>query len=81
MTRSFNSQKVPTSGNNLNQNLINFRTIAGLEREGLQFLLSMELLALRSGQREHFGPEARDHAKRVLTRYYSMLTGGNLPWL
>lgn len=81
MASTFTSRSTSSSNAQLNQNLVNFRNIAGPEREGLQFLLSMELLALRRGQRDYFGPEARDHAERVLTRYYSMLTNGNLPWL
>jgi hypothetical protein len=61
-----------------NQNLINFRRTAGPEREALQFLLTMELAAIRRGDRNHFGDDARDHAERVLARYYRMLTSEEL---
>ncbi|WIE81290.1 hypothetical protein [Curtobacterium sp. MCSS17_016] len=57
-----------------NQNLINFRRTAGPEREGLPFLLTMELAAIRRGDRNHFGADARDHAEKVLTRYLRLLT-------
>lgn len=56
-----------------NQNLINFRRTAGSEREGLPFLLTMELSAIRRGDRHHFGQDAAAHAERVLTRYLRLL--------
>ncbi len=61
-----------------NQNLVNFRRTAGPEREGLTFLLTMELAAIRRGSREHFGVEARNHAEAVLTRYHRLLTKENM---
>ncbi|WIB65908.1 hypothetical protein [Curtobacterium sp. MCBD17_040] len=53
----------------VNQILVNFRRTAGAEREGLQFLLTMELAAIRRGDRDYFGSDAREHAEKVLTRY------------
>ena len=66
-----------TTVHQVNQILVNFRRTAGPEREGLPFLLTMELAAIRRGDREHFGPDARDHAEKVLTRYQQILTGSN----
>ncbi|MGW8431673.1 hypothetical protein ACWGJ9_11320 [Curtobacterium citreum] len=62
-----------TTTHPVNQNLVNFRRTAGPEREGLPFLLTMELAALRRGDRHHFGQEAADHAERVLIRYLRLL--------
>lgn len=52
----------------VNHVLLNFRTIAGPEKEGLPFLVGAELHAIARGDRDHHGDDATEHATRVLKK-------------
>lgn len=51
-----------------NQILVNFRTTAGNDVEWMPFFLTMELQAIRKGDRDFFNEDMKDHATKVLTR-------------
>lgn len=51
-----------------NQILVNFRTTAGSDVEWMPFFLTMELQAIRKGDRDFFSEDMKDHATKVLTR-------------
>lgn len=59
-----------------NQILVNFRTTAGNDVEWMPFFLTMELQAIRKGDRDFFNEDMKDHATKVLTRMQGLYPEG-----